>query len=418
MKQLLIILVSILSINTILAQYCSSSSTSADEEWISYVRLSSFSNTSTSSSGYQDFTDAFAPINMVAGGCHNINVNVDYSGTEYPEYYGVWIDLNNDNDFSDPGEEIHKTYSPIVGGFGANFNLPSSAALGITRMRVVMKYGSLANYCGNFAYGEVEDYHVNILAAEPVCSSSGQNTTYEYINSVSLNSTTTVSGNNGGYFINNCSGASLQMGLNNTITLVPGFNGSSYPEVWKMWIDYNKNNSFEDAGELVHLSSANNGSESFNLSLPNSLMPDDMYRIRISMKYSSAAPNSCSNFFYGEVEDYLVVVQDPLGVAGSLQEEVATRARLRLNETTFTERYNISPNPASDYIQINFKYNRDIPESLTIVNMQGRIVKQLANFGKETQQKIEIDNFHEGYYLLQFIIDGDIETIPFVVIKK
>jgi hypothetical protein len=40
--------------------------------------------------------------------------------------------------------------------------VPASALSGPTRMRVSMSYGGSPPACGNFSYGEVEDYTVQI----------------------------------------------------------------------------------------------------------------------------------------------------------------------------------------------------------------------------------------------------------------
>ena len=43
-----------------------------------------------------------------------------------------------------------------------SFTLPAAAAGTTTRMRVSMRYNSYPSACGNFSYGEVEDYNVAI----------------------------------------------------------------------------------------------------------------------------------------------------------------------------------------------------------------------------------------------------------------
>ena len=43
-----------------------------------------------------------------------------------------------------------------------NFTVSSSATVGDTRIRVIMRYGSAPTTCGAFTYGEVEDYTATI----------------------------------------------------------------------------------------------------------------------------------------------------------------------------------------------------------------------------------------------------------------
>ena len=46
--------------------------------------------------------------------------------------------------------------------------MPVSALLGVTRMRVSMKYNSGPAPCDNFTYGEVEDYCVQVIEGNAV----------------------------------------------------------------------------------------------------------------------------------------------------------------------------------------------------------------------------------------------------------
>jgi len=87
--------------------------------------------------------------------------------------FAVWIDLNGNGDFSDPGEDIW-----FVGGAGttgtingdyvsANFTIPTSAISGITRMRVAFRnWWHPDDSCdGSFGgnLGEYEDYTLNLI---------------------------------------------------------------------------------------------------------------------------------------------------------------------------------------------------------------------------------------------------------------
>jgi hypothetical protein len=49
-----------------------------------------------------------------------------------------------------------------------SFIVPATAALGVTRMRVSMQYNSGPTACGNYTYGEVEDYCVQVIEGNAV----------------------------------------------------------------------------------------------------------------------------------------------------------------------------------------------------------------------------------------------------------
>ena len=46
----------------------------------------------------------------------------------------------------------------------SSFVVPATAQLGITRMRVAMRWNNAPNFCGLFADGEAEDYCVQIIS--------------------------------------------------------------------------------------------------------------------------------------------------------------------------------------------------------------------------------------------------------------
>jgi hypothetical protein len=79
-----------------------------------------------------------------------------------------------------------------------------------------------------------------------------------------------------------------------------------------VWIDWNQDGDFDDAGEEYDLGSATNVSNGATSNSPLSVsVPNDAVfgqtRMRVSAKYNSA-PASCETGFDGEVEDYSIVV--------------------------------------------------------------------------------------------------------------
>ena len=93
------------------------------------------------------------------------------TGNNYPVHIGVWIDLNQDNDFLDAGEFMSKGWKDANygGAFQANpLNIGCSGIKGgKTRMRVRSDYGynpafTQANACNYVTYGETEDYTIEM----------------------------------------------------------------------------------------------------------------------------------------------------------------------------------------------------------------------------------------------------------------
>ena len=147
----------------IIVSYCTSYSKSTSREYINRVQLGSINNLSGNNNGYGNFTTLST--NLVLGSSNSISIAPTWTSSIYAEAYRVWIDFNQDGDFTDAGEQVFnrsKTKTALIYG---NFTIPATALLGSTRMRVSMKYNTLPSSCGIFSYGEVEDYTVTITAS-------------------------------------------------------------------------------------------------------------------------------------------------------------------------------------------------------------------------------------------------------------
>ena len=141
--------------------YCDSKGNTTEEEWIARVQIGNLDNSSgADSSGYHDFTS----INTTLAISQNVSVTLTpgYSGTNYEEYFMVWIDLNGDGDFGDTGENVFDPGVAAVGATSGTLTVPGGTAPQTTRMRVSMKYQVAASACESFTYGEVEDYTVTL----------------------------------------------------------------------------------------------------------------------------------------------------------------------------------------------------------------------------------------------------------------
>lgn len=139
--------------------YCNSASTDVSDEYISRVELNTIDNAS-GAQFYSDFTAIST--NLTEGDTYTITVTPTWTGTVYNEGYSVWIDFNDDQDFTDAGEQVWTqavTQNTPVSG---SFTIPTGTAGKDVRMRVSMKYDGIPTSCETFTYGEVEDYTVNL----------------------------------------------------------------------------------------------------------------------------------------------------------------------------------------------------------------------------------------------------------------
>lgn len=139
------------------ATYCTATG-AGTYEWIAGVAVGGINNTSTQDN-YKDYTNLTA--NLVAG-TNSITLTPGFTTGSYTEHWGVWIDYNQDGDFTDSGEHVVSGVSGKT-AVTATFTAPAVAAGKTTRMRVAMKYNqAVIAPCTNIASGEIEDYTVTI----------------------------------------------------------------------------------------------------------------------------------------------------------------------------------------------------------------------------------------------------------------
>lgn len=138
------------------------------------------------------------------------------------------------------------------------------------------------------------------------CASNGNSTSDEYISRVQFGSIdNTTNAGAGGYSDQTSLSSNLTIGDATAITITPTWTGTIYDEGYAVWVDFNKNGSFDDAGEQVYSAAASkNTSVSGSFTAPSSAQLGST-RMRVSMKYNGI-PTSCESFNYGEVEDYSV----------------------------------------------------------------------------------------------------------------
>ena len=141
--------------------YCTSQGNSIADEYIGRVQIGTINNVSGGVTGYEDYTSIST--NLTKGSSATITITPTWTGTTYSEGYAVFIDYNQNGDFTDSGETVWSlaptSSTPVTG----TFTVPTTASTGATRMRVSMKYNGIPAACETFPYGQVEDYTVNLI---------------------------------------------------------------------------------------------------------------------------------------------------------------------------------------------------------------------------------------------------------------
>ena len=139
------------------------------------------------------------------------------------------------------------------------------------------------------------------------CSSASTNVNDEFISRVQLN---TIDNSSGAQFYSDFTSQTTTLTKDSqyTITVTPTWTGTVYNEAYSVWIDYNRDGDFTDAGEQVWTQGNTQATTvSGNFTVPTTAV-EKSTRMRVSMKYNGI-PTSCETFTYGEVEDYTVIIQ-------------------------------------------------------------------------------------------------------------
>lgn len=248
--------------------------------------------------------------------------------------------------------------------------------------------------------GSIRANAANACNSASYCEVKGNNSSYEWIDSVTVNGQTNTSGNDGGYGDYTNLTANLQANATYPISLTPGYQSTPYKENWKIWIDFNQDGDFEDAGEEIYNNpSVDIGTVTGSISIPFGLANGN-YRMRIAMNWSSSnsnALNPCGTFAYGEVEDYMVNINgsNP-GVAGMGDIEPAIIAY---------------PNPVKDVL--NIRLNSNIT-TIAVYAMNGLLVYQ-KKIDSESLYTIQTDLWESGLYMV--ILEGENKREVIKVIK-
>jgi len=152
-------------INVTPLTYCTPTFTSGTSygDYITLVQLGTINNaTGASSSPYYTYYNSLST---------DLHPSSSYTLTVSPGTYtsgnniSAWIDYNRNGVFETTEKLGNVVVLPTPATGSINFTVPADAVTGVIRMRVREVYAN-SNFdaCTNYAYGETEDYNVNIVS--------------------------------------------------------------------------------------------------------------------------------------------------------------------------------------------------------------------------------------------------------------
>ncbi|MCH7525281.1 MAG: T9SS type A sorting domain-containing protein, partial [Bacteroidetes bacterium] len=162
----------------------------------------------------------------------------------------------------------------------------------------------------------------------------------------------------------------------------------------RVWIDWNQNCSFDDAGEEYDLGNVTNVTNDPTSNSPLAItIPADALlgstTMRVTTKYSTA-PTSCENGADAEVEDYTVNVLTTLSVKENVLDS-----------------FIIFPNPNNGEFTIKLNSNSSDNIKISVYDIRGRKVfgNLYKNGSSNFNEVINLNNVQSGLYLI-IISDG------------
>lgn len=220
------------------------------------------------------------------------------------------------------------------------------------------------------------------------CASSGTNQN-AWITAVQLSGgslttpfVNTSGADAGGY--GNYTSRVVELRLNTTYTVSVALN-NSFQRSTSVWIDYNRNGLFTDAGELVV-----NGTTTTNLTstftVPAATTNAGFTRMRVLTRLNSNTPQPCvQNQINSETEDYSVNISGPLATAGRRE----------------LPGLDVYPNPTPDgAVQLHLATAGTY--ELTVENLLGAVLhRESVSLTPAADARLSLRQLPQGVYLLR-----------------
>ena len=164
------------------APYCGPLTFTYSVEPITLVNFAGINNTSDAAAGttanppHEDFTAVTG--NVYTGSTYQITLKGNTDGN-YTTKLRVYIDWNQNNDFTDAGEsydigDITNSTGVDAVQLVGNIVVPTTALVGTTRMRVIKRYNAYGTSCQTgTGFGQAEDYTLAVTIPACLAPSSG-----------------------------------------------------------------------------------------------------------------------------------------------------------------------------------------------------------------------------------------------------
>ena len=265
------------------------------------------------------------------------------------------------------------------------------------------------------------NYTINIIATPAVTAAKNKNVAFPFFNGnctsianetyetsttlVQFNTINQVSAKPSGYSDYMSSPSNANRNSSYDLTVNVNTDGA-FTTNTKVWIDWNQNCSFDDAGEEYDLGDANDVADGVTGNSPLSIaIPTDATLgntiMRVSTKYKGdGLPTACENGFDGEVEDYALNVMPTLSV-----------------EEFGFDNFAVYPNPNKGEFTIKLNSSLSSNIKIEIYDLRGRaIYKNTYKDAGDFKEKIDLNNAQSGMYILN-VSDGLRQSTKKIIVE-
>jgi hypothetical protein len=391
---------------------CTSTAQESAYNWIEEVSIGGMMAQTGNNQGYADFTDELDwQAVLSAGQVYPITLTPGFQFSSFHLHWRVYADLNEDGDFSDAGELL---FSPpaSAGIIEGQIILPNVAA-GTKRLRISMAFGTPPSACANILYGEVEDYLIILSDDTEYCTSGGQSTSQEWIQSVQFGGEQVPTGNNNGY--GDFSGTLFQVEQGQTLSfsLVPGYEATPYPENWSIWIDFNNDGIFSSDNELVYYAFNQIGVVNGIFTIPSNV-PSGQVRMRVVMRWDQSV-GACDEYTWGETEDYSLLIGSGSPLGGN--EVVENRSHFESVNDIADVVLKLWPNPASDRINLQYQLSQNSDVDIILLHTNGSLIERhrMAQVEGSHYWTTDVSDLPAGGYMIIVKAAAESWVQPFII---
>jgi hypothetical protein len=347
-----------------------------------------------------------------------------------PGWLDVWFDWNQNGSWLDLGDQVYT--GPVVMGPNAiPTGVPASAISGLTYARFRFNTGGPLGVDGLAPDGEVEDYRISIEvfdfgdAPDSPYPTLLANDGARHADNQILNLGALIDAEPDGLQDPNAmgddnsnqpdeDGVVFTSPLNPTYTATVDVtaSGSGFLDAW---IDFDSSGSWDAAEQIFTSQAVSMGLNSLTFTVPATGKGKLAFPTFARFRLSTAGGLSPTGPAYdGEVEDYLVTIEDDLVTAADGQ---TVPTQFALHEAV--------PNPFNPQTTLSFSLPTASHVKLTVYDVSGRLVATLLNEdrgagrwsvdwnGRDDRQQL----VSSGVYFYRIEADGFVETKRMVLLK-